>query len=62
MYQCPYAQSKIAFETLVGYLAKGSKSHPFVRFPFHVIFRSNISVFSRRVDTNEELEKKLVPM
>jgi LacI family transcriptional regulator len=55
MYQRPYTQGKIAFENLVAYLLKEKTTHASVRLPPHVIFRSNLSLFSGRIiDTEDE--------
>jgi len=57
MYQRPYTQGKIAFENLVAYLMKETTSHTAVRLPPHVVFRSNLPLFSSHVlDTDDELE------
>ncbi|HEY1731001.1 MAG TPA: LacI family DNA-binding transcriptional regulator [Terriglobales bacterium] len=60
MYQRPYTQGKIAFESLVAHLTNESKTQPVVRLAPHVIFRSNLSLFSGQItDTDEELETEL---
>ena len=60
MYQRPFTQGKIAFENLVTYLMKESNPHAAVRLPPHVIFRSNLSLFSGHIiDTDEETESEL---
>jgi LacI family transcriptional regulator len=57
MYQRPYTQGKIAFENLITYLMKETNPHSAVRLSPHVIFRSNLSLFSGRIiDTDEETE------
>src|SRR5580693_6831194 len=54
MYQRPFTQGKIAFENLVTYLMKETNPHAAVRLPPHVIFRSNLSLFSGHIiDTDE---------
>jgi len=61
MYQRPYTQGKIAFENLVAYLMKEDKPQPVVRLAPHVIFRSNLSLFSNYIiDTDEDLETGLM--
>src|ERR1700744_46216 len=60
MYQRPYTQGKIAFENLVTYLMKETNPHAAVRLPPHVIFRSNLSLFSSHIiDTDEETQSEL---
>ena len=62
MYQRPYTQGKIAFESLVAHLTKEDRPQPVVRLAPHVIFRSNLSLFSNYIiDTDEELEAELMP-
>ena len=57
MYQRPYTQGKIAFENLVAYLMKETTSHTAVRLPPHIVFRSNLPLFSRHIfDTDDEVE------
>jgi LacI family transcriptional regulator len=60
MYQRPYTQGKVAFESLVEYLRSDDKVQPAVRLAPHVIFRSNLSLFAGQiVDTDEEIEPEL---
>ncbi len=57
MYQRPYTQGKIAFENLVAYLMKETTSHTAVRLSPHVVFRSNLALFSSHIlDTDDEFE------
>lgn len=57
MYQRPYTQGKIAFENLLSYLMKETTAQTAVRLPPHVVFRSNLSLFSGHImDTDEGLE------
>jgi LacI family transcriptional regulator len=57
MYQRPYTQGKIAFENLVAYLMKETTAHAAVRLPPHVVFRSNLALFSDHIlDTEDEPE------
>ncbi|AEU35200.1 LacI family DNA-binding transcriptional regulator [Granulicella mallensis] len=57
MYQRPYTQGKVAFESLLAYLKEENKPNPVIRLAPHVIFRSNLSLFSGLIiDTDEELE------
>ncbi len=60
MYQRPYTQGKVAFESLIQYLRSDEKTQPAVRLAPHVIFRSNLSLFAGQIiDTDEELEPEL---
>jgi len=57
MYQRPYTQGKVAFESLIAYLMQVDAEHPVVRLAPHVIFRSNLSLFtSQLTDNSEEVE------
>jgi LacI family transcriptional regulator, galactose operon repressor len=57
LYQRPYRQGKLAFENLVAYLLKEGNLQPVVRLAPHVIFRSNLSLFSSAIHESEgELE------
>jgi LacI family transcriptional regulator len=54
LYQRPYTQGKVAFEQLVRYLkGDGTPLQPIQLAP-HVIFRSNLSLFSDRIAGTEE--------
>jgi len=56
LYQRPHTQGKMAFENLVSYLLEENRPHTAVRLPPHVIFRSNLSLFTGQIiDTDEEL-------
>lgn len=60
MYQRPYTQGKVAFESLIAYLMQENAPHPLVRLAPHVIFRSNLSLFKRQLtDNSEEIETGL---
>jgi LacI family transcriptional regulator len=57
MYQRPYTQGKVAFESLISYLLKETKSNAVIRLAPHVIFRSNLSLFSNRLmDTDDSFD------
>ncbi len=59
MHQRPYTQGRIAFENLVAYLTKQTNLHTAIRLPPHVVFRSNLSLFSGDIiDTDEETESE----
>jgi LacI family transcriptional regulator len=54
MYQRPFTQGKVAFESLLAYLLKETTSHAVVRLAPHVIFRSNLSLFSNRLRDEDD--------
>lgn len=61
MYQRPFTQGKLAFESLIKSLIEGGKAQPPIRLVPHVIFRSNLSLFSNQIAGNdEELETELL--
>jgi len=45
LHQRPFTQGKMAFETLVRFLADGSKPSTLTRLAPHIVFRSNLSLF-----------------
>jgi len=49
LYQRPYSQGKIAFETLLGHLMAKDKPVITQRLAPHIIFRSNLSLFTARL-------------
>jgi LacI family transcriptional regulator len=60
MYQRPFMQGKLAFETLLKCLLEGGKPQPIIRLVPHVIFRSNLSLFCGQiVNADDELEAEL---
>lgn len=50
LYQRPFTQGKIAFESLVTYLLEGRKNSPIIHLAPHMIFRSNLHLFTERLD------------
>jgi LacI family transcriptional regulator len=42
IYQRPFAQGKLAFESLIACLLKDKKISPIIRLAPHIIFRSNL--------------------
>jgi LacI family transcriptional regulator len=50
IYQRPFAQGKLAFESLIAYLLKDKKISPIIRLAPHIIFRSNLPLFTNRLD------------
>jgi LacI family transcriptional regulator len=60
IHQRPYTQGEIAFHNLVAYLLKEKTAHVSVRLPPHVIFRSNLSLFSSQIiDTEDETDNEV---
>jgi LacI family transcriptional regulator len=53
MYQRPYTQGKLAFETLLSLLVNGAGAAPIIRLAPHVILRSNLSLFYRQAAESE---------
>ncbi len=49
LYQRPHAQGKMAFESLLGYLLEKDKPAIVHRLAPHIIFRSNLSLFTGRL-------------
>ena len=60
LYQRPYTQGKLAFDTLVALLTRRGNPQPVIRLAPSVIFRSNLSLFLRQVHNEESLEGELV--
>jgi LacI family transcriptional regulator len=57
LYQRPYTQGKVAYESLLAYLMKEKTTHPIVRLAPHVVFRSNLSLFSNQiVEAGDDLQ------
>jgi LacI family transcriptional regulator len=50
LYQRPFTQGKVAFESLVAYLLEEKKISPMIRLAPHIIFRSNLPLFTDRLD------------
>jgi LacI family transcriptional regulator len=49
LYQRPFTQGKLAFETLCRFLAEGIQPDPVTRLAPHIILRSNLPLFLERV-------------
>jgi LacI family transcriptional regulator len=49
LYQRPFTQGKVAFENLMTYLLEEKKISSVLRLAPHIIFRSNLPLFSNRV-------------
>ena len=58
LYQRPYTQGKVAFESLLACLRREALPQRVIRLAPHVIFRSNLSMFSNRIiETDEERDR-----
>ena len=49
LYQRPFTQGKLAFETLCRFLAEGIRPEPVTRLAPHIILRSNLPLFLERL-------------
>lgn len=49
LYQRPFTQGKVAFESLVTYLLEDKKTSPIIHLAPHIIFRSNLPLFTDRL-------------
>ena len=60
IYQRPFTQGKLALETLLKCLLEGGKPQPIIRLVPHLIFRSNLSLFSSQIaNSDDEFETEL---
>jgi LacI family transcriptional regulator len=50
LYQRPFTQGKVAFESLITHLLEDKKTSPMIRLAPHIIFRSNLPLFTDRLD------------
>jgi LacI family transcriptional regulator len=57
LYQRPFTQGKVAFESLLTYLLEDKKTSPMIRLAPHIIFRSNLPLFVDRLDSLAEPEE-----
>jgi len=57
LYQRPYTQGKVAFESLLTHLHEDRKTSPMVRLAPHIIFRSNLPLFTDRLDGLADQER-----
>jgi LacI family transcriptional regulator len=57
LYQRPFTQGKVAFESLVAYLLEEKKTSPMIRLAPHIIFRSNLPLFADRLNSLIEPEE-----
>jgi LacI family transcriptional regulator len=49
LYQRPFTQGKVAFETLTQFLVDGVRPDEFTRLAPHIVLRSNLHLFSGRL-------------
>jgi len=56
LYQRPFTQGKVAFESLLTYLLEEKKISPMIRLAPHIIFRSNLPLFTDRLDDISDSE------
>jgi LacI family transcriptional regulator len=55
LYQRPFTQGKLAFETLCRYLVEGVQPEPITRLAPHIILRSNLHLFLGRLPESMEM-------
>ena len=55
LYQRPFTQGKLAFETLCRYLVEGVQPEPITRLAPHIILRSNLHLFLGRLPESLEM-------
>ena len=55
LYQRPFTQGKLAFETLCRYLVEGDQPEPITRLAPHIILRSNLPLFLERLSDTQEM-------
>jgi len=56
LYQRPFTQGKLAFETLCRYLVEGVQPEPITRLAPHIILRSNLHLFLGRLSDPLEMQ------
>lgn len=62
LFQRPFAQGKLAFETLLRSLLDGNSAQADIRLAPHIVLRSNLSLFSRQIaHTEDEAELDALP-
>jgi LacI family transcriptional regulator len=62
LYQRPYTQGRLAFENLLAYLLQESKSRCIIRLAPHIIFHSNLSLFTGPQSAlGDDIETELLP-
>jgi LacI family transcriptional regulator len=55
LYQRPFTQGRLAFETLCRYLVEGVQPEPITRLAPHIILRSNLHLFLERLPESLEM-------
>jgi LacI family transcriptional regulator len=55
LYQRPFTQGKLAFETLCRFLVEGVQPEPITRLAPHIILRSNLHLFLGRLSESLEM-------
>jgi LacI family transcriptional regulator len=55
LYQRPFTQGKLAFETLCRFLVEGVQPEPITRLAPHIILRSNLPLFLERLPDTLEM-------
>ncbi len=58
LYQRPFTQGKLAFETLCRYLIEGVQPEPVTRVAPHIILRSNLPLFMDRLSDSMEMNDR----
>jgi LacI family transcriptional regulator len=61
LYQRPFTQGKLAFETLCRYLVEGVQPEPITRLAPHIILRSNLHLFLGRLPESLEMNNGAEP-
>jgi len=61
LYQRPFTQGKLAFETLCRYLIEGVQPQAITRLAPHIILRSNLPLFLERLSNGSELNDRSAP-
>lgn len=56
LYQRPFTQGKLAFETLLSFLTKGIRPTPTMKLAPHIVLRSNLSLFTNHLSGPDETE------
>ena len=59
LYQRPFTQGRLAFETVCGFLASGSVPKRTTRLAPHIVLRSNLSLFVDAVERDEAMLSSL---
>jgi LacI family transcriptional regulator len=54
LYQRPFTQGKVAFETLTRFLLQGVRPETSTRLAPHIVLRSNLHLFSGRMSSQRQ--------